>query len=414
VRTQLTDVPEALHVDFDIYDHRLSLQLNDLMRSYPPVCFTGRNGGHWIVTGYDLVRQVLTDPGRFTSENQSIPPKPPDEFGSRPIPLYYDPPEHSEYRQILLPLFSPRQVETLTPRLTALADDLIDQFCERGECDYIADFAGPFPAIAFLTLMGWPLDERETFSGWVKAIMYGGLESDADEAARLRGEAREKVHEYFSEFLRASRCDPLDDLTGALIRARLSHTRSLSDAEILNFMSLLMVAGLHTVQGALAYAVMHFSRATDDREAVIRDPETLDSAVEEILRMEPPAWGIARGVKQDLELLGVKMREGDVILLPVQTANRDGHQFSEPDAFQRARDSNTHLTFGAGPHRCMGSHLARLEMRIGLSRLHARLPDYLVDSSLPLVTHLSQVRGVEEMHLKFTPSKRLKRRPDAS
>jgi cytochrome P450 len=171
-------------------------------------------------------------------------------------------------------------------------------------------------------------------------------------------------------------------------------------------MYLLMLAGLHTVQGALAYAVMHFSRATDDRDALIRDPEKLDSAVEEILRMEPPAWGIGRGVKHDLELCGVKMRQGDVILVPVQAANRDGHKFSEPDEFDLAREGNPHFTFGAGPHRCMGSHLARLEMRIGLSRLHARLPDYSVDASLPLVTHLGQVRGVEEMHLKFTPAAR--------
>jgi cytochrome P450 len=108
----------------------------------------------------------------------------------------------------------------------------------------------------------------------------------------------------------------------------------------------------------------------------------------------------------------VMMREGDVILVPVQTANRDGHKFSEPDEFQLIRDGNTHLTFGAGPHRCMGSHLARLEMRVGLTRLHARLPDYSVDSSLPLVTHLSQVRGVEEMHLEFTPSSTVNGLPD--
>jgi cytochrome P450 len=374
------------------------------MRDYPPVCFTGRNGGHWIVTGYDLIRQVLTDPARFTSVTQNIPPETADAPGSRAIPLYYDPPEHSEYRQVLLPFFSPRQVDALAERLTALADDLIDDFCERGECDYIAEFANPFPAIAFLTLMGWPLDGRDQFAEWVRTIMYGALDADADETARLRAETKQKVHEYFSEFLHASRRDPQDDLTGALIQARLPDGRSLSDAEILNFMSLLMVAGLHTVQSALAYAVIHFSRATVDRDAVIRDPEKLESAIEEILRMEPPAWGIGRGVKHDLELRGVKMRQGDVILVPVQTANRDGHQFLEPDEFQLAREANTHLTFGAGPHRCMGSHLARLEMRIGLSRLHARLPDYSVDASLPLVAHLSQVRGVEEMHLNFTPS----------
>jgi cytochrome P450 len=406
MRTRLSDVPEALHVDFDIYDHRLSLQLNEVMRGYPPVSFTEHNGGHWIITGYDLIRQVLTDPARFTSETQNIPPQsgcPPE---SRAIPLYYDPPEHSEYRQVLLPFFSPRQVATLAGRLTTLADDLIDNFCERGECDYIAEFANPFPAVAFLTLMGWPLDGRDQFTEWVRTIMYGSLEADGDETVRLRAETKQKVYEYFSEFLHVSRRAPQDDLTGALIHARLPDGRPLSDEEILNFMSLLMIAGLHTVQGALAYAVMHFSRATEDRDAVIHDPEKLDSAVEELLRMEPPAWGIARGVKRDLELCGVKMRQGDVILVPVQTGNRDGHKFFEPDEFELAREGNTHLTFGAGPHRCMGSHLARLEMRIGLARLHARLPDYSVDSSLPLVTHLSQVRGVEEMHLKFTPTAR--------
>jgi cytochrome P450 len=395
MRTRLSDVPEALHVDFDIYDHRLSLQLNEAMRGYPPVCFTENNGGHWIVTGYDLIRQVLTDPASFTSESQNIPPQDPGPPETRAIPLYFDPPEHSEYRQVLLPFFSPRQVAALAERLTMLADDLIDNFCERGDCDYIAEFANPFPAVAFLTLMGWPLDGREQFTEWVRTIMYGSLEADAEETARLRADTKLKVYEYFSEFLRVSRLDPQDDLTGALIQARLPNGRPLSDAEILNFMSLLMVAGLHTVQSALAYAVMHFSRATDDRDAVISDPGKLDSAVEEILRMEPPAWGIARGVKHDLELCGVKMRQGDVILVPVQTGNRDGHKFLEPDEFELARQDNTHLTFGAGPHRCMGSHLARLEMRIGLARLHVRLPDYSVDSSLPIVTHLSQVRGVE-------------------
>jgi cytochrome P450 len=389
-------------VDFDVYDHSLALRINEVMRDYPPVTFSPKNGGHWIVCGYEAIRAVLNDPTTFPSYPQSIPP----EVGAmrgRFIPLEYDPPLHGDFRQMLRPLFAPRQMELLAGRLESLANGLIDGFASRGECEFVSEFANPFPAIAFLTLMGWPLDQREQFCAWVDAFIFGAGGEDADADAKARGAAIEAVYAYFAGFVEQAREAPGDDFTGLLLQATMSDGRRLTQDEILNFLFLLMIAGLHTVQGSFAYSMMHFSRMPDERRRVIEDPSALPAAVEEMLRLEPPAWGVARAVGRDVDLGGAKLRTGDLLLVPVQTANRDAAKFADPDAFHRDRPGNPHLTFGGGPHRCIGSHLARLELRVGLAALNARLADYRIDGDRPLVAHMGQVRGVSEMHLTFTP-----------
>ena len=165
---------------------------------------------------------------------------------------------------------------------------------------------------------------------------------------------------------------------------------------------LLLIAGLHTVQGSLAWSVLHLSARPDERQRLIDDPALLPGAVEEMLRIES-AVSMGRRVTRDTELGGVKLKAGDQLLVVLAGANRDGRQFNEPDEVRIDRAPNRHLAFGSGPHRCLGSHLARIELTIALEEIHRRIPDYRLDPGQPALSHASQVRGVVKLPILFTP-----------
>ena len=396
-------VDPDLVVEFDLYDDRLAADFNNCTRDLPPVCYTLANDGHWIISGYDRISKALRDPATFASWPASLP----SAMGAgrgRFIPLEYDPPEQTAYRQILLPHFSPGRVSQLEPVFRDLATQLLDGFTDRGHADFMDSFARPFPAMMFLGLMGWPLDKMREFCGWVDGFQHGGGGSSEDQPVQLsREQSVAAAYGYFAEFVEARRSEPLDDITTALVQARLPDGRALTDAEILSYIFLLLIAGLHTVESALAFGVMFFSQNPDERDRVIKSPETLGTAMEELLRWEPPAWGTARVVAKETEIAGVRLLPGDKVLLPHQAGNRDPYVFRDADTFNPTRAPNAHLSFGAGPHRCIGMHLARMELRIAFDEIHKRIPDYRLDPAHPPVQHMSQVRGVESLRIVFTP-----------
>lgn len=396
-------VPPDLVVEFDIYDDSLADDFNHCTAELPPMCYTEANGGHWILSGFDEIESVFRDGQTFANWNASIPVEMSEGRG-RFIPLEYDGPEHTAYRQILLPHFSPIRIRQLEGQLRDLVNELIDGFPDNGSCDFMAHFARPFPARMFLALMGWPTDRVKEFGGWVDDFLYGGGGSSDDPRVKeTRAAAMKAVYDYFSEFVEERRNNPADDITTALVEARLPSGRTLTEKEILDYIFILLIAGLHTVEGALAFGVMYFSHNPDERDRLIVDPSILPTAVEELLRWEPPAWGSARVATRDVLVWGQQVKAGDKILLPHQTGNRDSRKVPNPETFDMTRKPNPHLTFGAGPHRCLGAHLARMELRVAFEELHRRVPDYAVDSSRPMVTHMAQVRGVVSMHITYTP-----------
>jgi cytochrome P450 len=319
------------------------------------------------------------------------------------LPLQYDPPEHTAYRTLLNPLFGPARMRALEPVMRDQAVELLDAFAGQSEVEFVSAFAHAFPSAMFLSLVGWPLEDIDKFEHWNEVILFGKPGAPPEEDMQYRAESTLEVFGYFAEMVALRRQDPdVDDVTGALLDARYNGERPLTEDEILRALWLLMIGGLHTVRSALAFGMIHFAENPDQRRAVVDDPELIPSAVEEILRIDAPV-APGRLVVSDLEFAGVKMLAGDRVVAFLSAANRDEKQFPCPHAFQVDRNPNRHLTFGGGPHRCLGSNLARVEMAIALEEIHRRMKDYRLHPARPPIRHHSQVRGVSELWLQFTP-----------
>jgi cytochrome P450 len=404
----LDHVPPHLRVDFDIYDP-LIVSPNDRVHqeiaglsAIGPVVYSERYGGHWIVTGYKEVHDVLRDPETFSSFPNNLVPHGAGKF----LPLEVDPPEHTAYRHALQPLFNPTRMKALTPRIREIVNELIDGFASRGSAEFIAELAHELPARVFLALMGWPLKDAPMFTEMTDITLQGKPGASEEESNAARAQAAQQIFGYFAQVIADRRAHPdADDVTAAIVATPVDFadgTRALTDDELCNMLFLLLIAGLHTVQGSLAWGVMHLSGHPDKRRQLAEDPESLPAAVEEILRIEA-AVSPGRSVTRETTLGGVALRPGDQLLLVLAGANRDGAEFADPSALDLRRTPNRHLSFGAGPHRCLGSHLARVELTIAFEELYRRLPDCRVDPDRPTVAHPSQVRGIAQLPIIFTP-----------
>ena len=372
--------PAALTVDFDVYDPSLAAPVDVMqdriaeLAAKGPVVYSTAHGGHWIVTHYKEIHQVFTDPETFSSYPNNL--VTPADFG-RFIPLELDPPEHTAYRHALQPLFSPQ-------------------------------FAHELPARVFLALMDWPLTDAPMFTEATDAVLFGkpggeGTQEENDQAMMM---AAMTIAGHFHGVIAERRANPGDDATSRLIHTEVElpdGKRLLTDEELFRMFFLLLMGGLHTVQGSLAWTIAQFTKYPEQRSAIIADPTLIPKAVEEILRIEAAVIP-GRCATRDVELGGVQIAKGDQLILMLCAANRDPAEFAEPGTLDINRTPNRHLSFGAGPHRCLGSHLGRIELVIALEELHRRIPDYQLVESDPPSYHSTQVRGCHRMPITFTPS----------
>ncbi|MEQ3549918.1 cytochrome P450 [Pseudonocardia nematodicida] len=396
--TQTADVPRALVVDFDITDPGLATPHAVLaeMQERTPVAWSPLHGGHWILTRYDDCYDACRDWETFSVASAQVP-----RITSEPsIPNEIDPPAHKSYREILNPLFSPRRMQALEERIRTAAVELIEAFAERGTCDFVTEFAQPLTANTFVALMGWPAEHGALFDRWTTDLLLGEPGGTPEEDAAVRGAANDAVFGYFGDMI-ARRDDPrADDVMSVLFAARYQGERPLDDDELRKILWLLMVGGLHTVRGVLSFGMLHLIKDPAQRAALIADPLLAGPAAEELLRIDSPV-ALGRLVVRPTELRGVTLRPGDRVLLMSSAAGRDGEVFDDPHSLVLDRRSNRHLAFGAGVHRCVGSHLARIEIRVALEEIHRLVPDYALDGDP--VFHHSQVRGLERLPLRFTP-----------
>jgi cytochrome P450 len=407
--TTLDEVPEHLVVDFDVYDPKVTMPVDRMqeevakLAAIGPVVYSTAHGGHWIVTHYDEVHRILKDPARFSSYPNNLV----DAGQGKFIPIEYDPPEHTSYRKALQPLFNPARMRKLEGRIRELVNELLDGFAGKGQAEYISEFAHELPARAFLALMGWPVEDAPLFTEATDIAMNGKpTDTTPEEAAQSRTEAAYSMFGYFGQVIAARRSGEIgDDVTAEIMNFELElddETRPPTDDELTRMFFLLLIAGLHTVQGSLAWMIVHLAAHPEQRDRILADPSRVPGAVEEILRVEA-AVAAGRKAVADIELGGVRIRDGDQILLMLCGANRDGDQFTEPAGVNVERFPNRHLSFGSGPHRCIGSHLARIELTIAMEELHQRIPDYRPDPDNPPVVLPSQVRGFASLPILFTP-----------
>jgi cytochrome P450 len=315
------------------------------------------------------------------------------------IPLQIDPPEHAKYRRILDPLFTPREMARREPGVTALVNEMIDGFADRGECDFHAEFAVPLPCTVFLQLLGLPLEDLDTFLVWKDGVIrpqgVSGPKQHRDAAAPV---ARE-IYAYFERAIDDHVANPREDVLSALIAAELEG-RPLSREELLDICFLFLIAGLDTVTDSLDCFFVYLARHPDQRRLLAQQPDILGSAVEELLRWETPVPGVARVAIQDVEVGGCPISKGERVSPLLGAANTDPAEFPDPDVVDFARNPNRHRAFGGGPHRCLGSHLARLELRVALREFHRRIPDYEIPPGVQL-TYTSALRSVETLPLTF-------------
>lgn len=400
--TSTTEVAPELVVDFDVHDPSLSSEVHERLAAIQAehrVAYCPAHGGYWLLTRHEDVHDMMREWEIFSSTENAVPSVDMAKF----LPLQYDPPEHTAYRTLLNPLFGPARMKALEPVMREQAARLLDAFAGQSEVEFVSAFAHAFPSAMFLSLVGWPLDDLHKFEHWNEVILFGKPGAPPEEDMQYRAESTLEVFGYFAEMVAARKENPdVDDITGALLKARYNGERPLTDDEILRALWLLMIGGLHTVSSGLAFGMIHLAENPDQRQILLDDPDTIPMAVEEILRIDAPVTP-GRLVTRDVEFAGVQMREGDRVLGFLSAANRDESQFECPHAFQVERTPNRHLTFGGGPHRCLGSNLARVEMAIALEEVHRRMTDYRLDPERPPVRHHSQVRGVNELWLQFTP-----------
>lgn len=403
--------PAELTVDFDVYDATLAAPVDVMqdkiaeLAAKGPVVYSTAHGGHWIVTHYDEIYQVFTDPDTFSSYPNNL--VTPADFGKF-IPLELDPPEHTAYRQALQPLFSPQRMKRLEDQIRDVVNDLIDEFCEAGQAEFISQFAHELPARVFLALMDWPLEDAPMFTAATDAVLFGkpggdGTQEENDQAMMM---AAMTIAGHFHGVIADRRANPGDDATSKLIHTEVElpdGKRVLTDEELFRMFFLLLMGGLHTVQGSLAWTIAQFTANPEQRRAIIDDPTAIPKAVEEILRIEAAVIP-GRRVTRDVEFGGVRMAKDDQLIMMICSANRDPAHFVDPEVLDITRTPNRHLAFGAGPHRCLGSHLGRLELIVAFEELHRRIPDYQLVESDPPHWHSTQVRGCHRMPITFTPS----------
>ena len=289
------------------------------------------------------------------------------------IPLQIDPPDHVRYRRLLDPLFAPKRMAALETRTAELVHRLLDRFADRGSCDLVSEFTIPLPSEVFLTMFGLPLEELDTFLRMKDGIIRPP--GDLEEQAAHRRSTADEMYAYFNTVLDLRTSDPRDDILSGFLSAELDGRR-LTREEILDICFLLMIAGLDTVTASLDCFFAYLAQHADQRDRLVADPELIPSAIEELFRWETPVTGVPRIAVQDTEIGGMAVRTGDQVMILLGSANTDEAEFPDADTVDLERAVNRHLAFGGGVHRCLGSHLARLELRVALREFHARIPAY--------------------------------------
>lgn len=338
----------------------------------------------WHVFRYDDVARVLTDHARFSSRVPAF------ELGPLAETMIgKDPPDHRKLRNLVNLAFTPRAVARLAPRVAELTARLLDRTRARGEMDVVADLSGPLPAQVICELLGVPEADWDAVRGW--AHIHG--------PAPGSGRA---MRSYFLDLVAERRRSPREDLVSALAAADVDGER-LTEAELLGFCALLLIAGQETTKNLIANFFLTLSDHPDAQARLTHEPALIPIAIEEVLRFLPPVWFLMRRTTADVELGGVRIPAGQHVMPWTASANRDGAQFPDPDRFDVARDPNRHLGFGHGIHFCVGAPLARLEAAVALPMMLERLGDVRVRREAPIGIHAGIVFVITNLPVTFRP-----------
>lgn len=412
--TTRTDVDPEVVVDFDHHSddfNRNELEANADLRRRCPVAWNTNYGGFWFVTGYEAVETVARDGDTFAHkyepdaadgvnyQGEMGVPRP---EGQPPLGIgEVDGPYHQALRRALAPFFSPRAVQRIRPFTEQTANWFLDQRITEGRMDLVLDYASPVPAILTMKLMGLPYDNWQLYANLFHSVMAVPVESDEYRSAIAQVPA---MMEGVLEFAAGRRTDPADDLTSFLVQFEFDGQR-LDDSQLLDILWNLIAGGVDTTTSQTGLSLLHLSSHPELRRQLIDRPELYLTAADEFLRYFSVNQQLSRTVTQDTVLGGQPLRRNDRLIVSWLAANHDEHEFERPDEVVLDRAPNRHLGFGVGPHRCIGSHLARALFEVMVKAVLDRIPEYQVDlSAVDEYVGNPSMTGLGKLPVTFTPA----------
>jgi hypothetical protein len=388
--------------DFDVLDPAYvadPFTIWDDLRRACPVAHTDRRGPTWLSTRYQDVVDLAHDVDHFSSAEIGVIPF----SGTRPAdpvlayglpPISADPPLHTWTRRLLLPWFSHRRVDGYEAMTRSLCAELIDGFAAAGRADAAGGYAQQIPVRVIASILGVPASLSDTFTGWVRDLL-----EFADVPERRARGANGLINFFVAEVERR-KTEPGDDLLSELMHSESDDGQPVDERLVLGVAALVLIAGVDTTWSAIGSSLWHLATHPEDRRRLVDDPGAMSLAVEELLRAYAPVT-MARVVTEDVEFGGCPMKAGDKVLLNFPAANRDPEVFEDADRVVLDRELNRHVAFGSGIHRCAGSNLARMELRVALEEWLARIPDFELAEGAEVTWAGGQIRGPRRLPVVF-------------
>lgn len=373
-------VDPAQVVDFDFFadprysaaghPHEALLRLCDEIGR--GIFWTPHHGGHWFINDHDMLFEAAKNAELFSSENASFPPTPAADEPYLP-PITMDGANHMKFRVPLMRAFAPGRVKALETEIRAFAGELVDRIRDKGECDFVDAVGEPLPIVTFMKLMGYDLSRRKEFREWASWMAKSDVEK--------RIESNRRAAEMSRIELAERRRSPRDDLLTELTRERIDG-QPISEADLDGMVILLFGAGLDTVANSMAFGMEHMARHPELQDRLRADPSLIAETIEELLRRYSVS-SVYRAASRDASWHGANIRRGERVLLLLPAGNMDDSAFAEARRFDLEREDKAHMTFNSGPHRCVGSHLARLELNILYEEWLKRMPNVRIDPDKP-------------------------------
>jgi cytochrome P450 len=396
-------------VDFDLFASTTRAASDEAwreVRAQCPIAWSDRNGGFWVVSGYEAVAAAFRDWEHFSSARTN-PEICAITLGGNRLPLLtpeeIDPPDWYPLRRVLSELLAPRAAERLRPRVQHWTTHFIDEIIESGHCEFTHDISVPVPGSVTLEWMGFPSSDWKTIAeSFHDVAAYSPGTVEFRNATLAFGSVTTRI----TEEIEARYRDPRDDAMTAIAFHEIDGARiPRTVAESIVFMT--VAGGVDTTTALIGAALLHLSQFPDDRRRLVEEPELLGTATEEFLRYYPPARSHARTVMKDVDFAGCHMRKSDRVLLSEIASGRDGEVFADPERFVIDRTPNRHLSFGVGIHRCVGSHLARIEFVEVIQAILTRMPDFQIDEDgVTEYPNWATIGGWATLPARFTPGKR--------
>jgi cytochrome P450 len=357
---------------------------------FPPIFYdVGPFGNAWVMTKHEDALFALRHAEYFSNEDATPFPRDPEDYFYF-IPIEIDPPDHRKYRNIVDPIVSPQGVLKLETRIRALANELIDDIIDKGECEFDEVFGRPLPVLVFLDLMGLPRDMSDTFVSWAMALLHSN-------DRKIMGDTLKTIGDYLRIAIAEKEANPDDGLVSRIAHAEFDGQK-ISEKEAYGFVVFLFIAGLDTVFATLNNMWVWLAENPDRRQEIIDNPENINAQVEELLRVRSVTFS-GRTVAQDVEIRGVQLKKGDKITSILPACNFDPDVFPNPSEVDFHRPKKIILAFTVGVHSCMGAHLARLEIKIALQEWLKRIPNFKIKPGAETIYRPGGVIGPESVPL---------------